>query len=539
MMTTAKRIQKAWELGVAFGKGRAWARSQALAQDANKWITVHPNGEDNTGRPVLIDEKSGIVKAGMGNKFNGEHISKTAKNAREKIDMSNPERIDKDHILQNRDRSGKGSIIQMQAIAKNPDYDRLGVGKDFGSGAPVIAYGSISDRQLGSVTRAVMSDGQKYKVQYAVVEAGTVLTSNNFDGSSNEEYYSDDPTKPRAIAGNGRLTALREAYNMGTTDDYRNEMIADRTHGISRKVIQNMKNPVLVRIMQTKDVTPDIGDRSNQQQGLSMTAVERANNDSHRVDFKEMEFDDDGYPTRDALNLFIQKMPLSEKGALIDVDGTPTRQAVERLRDAVFAAAYENDSLTRLVTQHMDPDSRVIIGALGKVAHKMNQLKGMGNGYDIRDLVAQAAERAVNARRTGRNLHDESNQTSFIGSQENNDASAIIVKIFAENARSSHGIAKVLSKVVDNIVRENEQGDFDLFGEREKADRVDLIRNALNQDSVPREEDTSNPYRRMSPEAERWWRQKGGKFLQSIIDDNMDKELAAELRAISKKYPKP
>ena len=270
-----------------------------------------------------------------------------------------------------------------------------------------------------------------------------------------------------------------------------------------------------------------------------MTAVERANNDSHRINFNDMEFDDDGYPSRDSINLFIQKMPLAEKGALIDVDGTPTRQAVERMTDAVFAAAYENDGLTRLVTQHMDPDSRVIIGALGIVAHKMQKLRGLGNGYDIRDIVADAAERAINARRTGRNLHDESNQTSFIGTEENNDASSIIVKIFADNARSSKAIAKHLDHIAEALVRESEQGDFDLFGEREKTNRVDLIKNALGQDSVSSEEDTSNPYRRMSPEAEKWWRAKGGKFLQSILDDNIDKDLASELKAISKKYPKP
>ena len=42
--------------------------------DADKWITVHPNGRDKTGSPVLIGEH-GEVKAGMGGKFNGRHIS--------------------------------------------------------------------------------------------------------------------------------------------------------------------------------------------------------------------------------------------------------------------------------------------------------------------------------------------------------------------------------------------------------------------------------------------------------------------------------
>ena len=47
---------------------------QGCAMDADKWITVHPNGPDHTGRPALIGE-NGEVKAGMGGKFNGEKIS--------------------------------------------------------------------------------------------------------------------------------------------------------------------------------------------------------------------------------------------------------------------------------------------------------------------------------------------------------------------------------------------------------------------------------------------------------------------------------
>ena len=42
--------------------------------DADKWITVHPNGSDKTGSPVLIGEH-GEVKAGMGGGFNGQILS--------------------------------------------------------------------------------------------------------------------------------------------------------------------------------------------------------------------------------------------------------------------------------------------------------------------------------------------------------------------------------------------------------------------------------------------------------------------------------
>lgn len=44
----------------------------------NKWITVKPNGQNNTGRPALIGE-GGVIKGGMGGKFNGEKISEVRK----------------------------------------------------------------------------------------------------------------------------------------------------------------------------------------------------------------------------------------------------------------------------------------------------------------------------------------------------------------------------------------------------------------------------------------------------------------------------
>ena len=44
----------------------------------DKWITVKPNGQNNTGRPALIGE-GGVIKGGMGGKFNGEKISEVRK----------------------------------------------------------------------------------------------------------------------------------------------------------------------------------------------------------------------------------------------------------------------------------------------------------------------------------------------------------------------------------------------------------------------------------------------------------------------------
>ena len=48
-----------------------------LAMDS-RWITVKPNGAENKGSPVKIDE-SGRIEAGIGGKFNGEKINEVRK----------------------------------------------------------------------------------------------------------------------------------------------------------------------------------------------------------------------------------------------------------------------------------------------------------------------------------------------------------------------------------------------------------------------------------------------------------------------------
>ena len=76
MNDKAKKLGKAFKLGLSFARGR---RFSGVAMDSDKWITVKPNGENNTGRPVLIDGETGEIKAGMGGKFNGQKISEARK----------------------------------------------------------------------------------------------------------------------------------------------------------------------------------------------------------------------------------------------------------------------------------------------------------------------------------------------------------------------------------------------------------------------------------------------------------------------------
>ena len=50
-----------------------FAQDKAPAKDG--WITVHPNGKENKGQHVEIDDETGGVKKGFGGKFKGQKIS--------------------------------------------------------------------------------------------------------------------------------------------------------------------------------------------------------------------------------------------------------------------------------------------------------------------------------------------------------------------------------------------------------------------------------------------------------------------------------
>lgn len=54
------------------------SKARRLLSMDSRWITVKPNGAENKGSPVKIDE-SGRIEAGMGGKFNGEKINEVQK----------------------------------------------------------------------------------------------------------------------------------------------------------------------------------------------------------------------------------------------------------------------------------------------------------------------------------------------------------------------------------------------------------------------------------------------------------------------------
>ncbi|MGF6936858.1 hypothetical protein OKW41_006020 [Paraburkholderia sp. UCT70] len=382
-------------------------------------------------------------------------------------------------VLQNRDRSSAAAIAQMNSIAADPDHARLSFSRDFANGAPVVEANPGADipaDQLGRQDFAVAADGRRIPVQYAVVDAGSLLPSNRADGSPVAGYAEGTGTQLRAIAGNGRAAALQAAYERGTADTYRQGIAHDaELTGVSQKVISSMRQPVLVRVMPRDHVTADIGDVSNTAGTAALSPVEQAQNDMNRVDLDKLEFSDAGEPTPESVRQFVQSMPTSEQVGLLNPDGTPTRQAVDRLMAATFQKAYGDPELVRLYAQATDPEARTVLGGMADAAGSMARLDGAGD-LDVRSLVTEAARAAVNARRQGVRLNEFARQQDLALNPEARE----FVQLFADNVRSGKRIGETLKRVADFAYGESVKPTEDMFGSVERATREQVLSEVNN-----------------------------------------------------------
>lgn len=99
-----------------------------IAQDADKWITVKPNGAEHKGAHVKIDDETGEVKAGMGGKFTGQKISEVRKDF---TGPKTPKGYKKPERLRDFEKNGKTRTLQSLKIKREtPDAVLVNVETD-------------------------------------------------------------------------------------------------------------------------------------------------------------------------------------------------------------------------------------------------------------------------------------------------------------------------------------------------------------------------------------------------------------------------
>lgn len=363
-------------------------------------------------------------------------------------------------VLQNRDRSNAVSVGQMNSIASDPQYGLLSFSRNTASGAPIVSYGTLPDDSYLGVRDYVIDSGEQVPVQYAVVEADTVQTSNRFDGSQNPGY--GDASLMNVVAGNGRLTGLTEAYRRGTAQQYREALMVDTQHGVDPAVIASMQHPVLVRYMPQEKVSTGFVSRSNSDQVMARSNVEIAAEDAPRIreNASLYRFDEEGMPTAETVRQFL--IDIGEPnalGRLINSNGNPTPEAIRRIQTAVFHEAYQNDVLTELFSSTTDANIKRILTAMAAFAPRIIEMRNAG--IDLARGIVEAANAVRMAREEGHSLQDLLGQLSFLDDPTTNP----FIELLARNANSAAAIGRVLDPLADWTVNAMRAADGGLFGD--------------------------------------------------------------------------
>lgn len=309
--------------------------------------------------------------------------------------------------IQNRDRSGKESRLQMQQIAQAPDFNRLRNGATLGEGTPVIAYlPENSSAILGKTVTVSDTNGDRTTMRYALIEASDVMTSNSVDGSLNADFTNPEVQGARAIAGKGRIAGLQEAYRNVKATKYKEELTkALKEFGISRRAVKKMREPILVRVMDDADVKEGVGELSNRTGTLKLNPAEQAAQDARNVRLEEVEFTKDNGIAVRSMDEFVRRTP--DKEGLIDAEGKVIYDNVrQRMKSAIFAAAYpDNRLINRFIAD--DPKDKQVMDVLQAAAPEVVKLRRHGGDFDFSGDLMEALADYMQTKQEARKINGE------------------------------------------------------------------------------------------------------------------------------------
>lgn len=293
---------------------------------------------------------------------------------------------------------------------------------------------------------------REIEVRHKVVEADSLITSNDANGAVNPNFPKHlqprDRSRPTSIAqvhdianklnpkllgenpstasgapivsgdgvvesGNGRTMAIRKAYETGKGEAYK-QWLGEQGYDVS-----GMKNPVLVRERTSSMTDQELRDytrESNESSTLTMSPTEQAMVDAKAVVDLLDQYrggDINSAANRDFVNRFVTELvPTSERGKMLSAGTGLTQDGQRRINAALVAAAYNDTFIVDQVFESTESDIKAIGNALTDVAGFWAKMRDMAiNGQIPKDLdvtpnLVEAVHLVQKARVTSTKLAD-------------------------------------------------------------------------------------------------------------------------------------
>ena len=303
------------------------------------------------------------------------------------------------------------------------------------------------------------------------------------------------------LNGNGRVMAVQKAYK-GLTDAHKKSAKAYKDYlvsiapslGIAPEKVQSMDHPVLVR--QAADDADTNAIINSTEGGAKLGGAEQAKADADRLKLSTLEqFVDNGtgefmnpsnreFRRAAASDVFSDaegNSVFNEKGDL-----SPTGQF--RIRNAIFAKAYNDNYLLTQLSEATDNNSKNIMNAMIAAAPEVAKVnEGIKNGtlypdYDISDVIAKTAKTIMSLRNEGKPLSFHLQETDLF-SQGESEAERLVLEFIERNKFKSRTIADMYKGACDRIFAVGSPKQSKLFDSKE-APRISLeniISNAIQE----------------------------------------------------------
>ena len=290
--------------------------------------------------------------------------------------------------------------------------------------------------------------------------------------------------------GNGRTAALKEVYKRGKGEAYK-KALAEQAElfGLNADDISKMNQPVLVREF-TNDLNEnEVRDITGTQTGGSrMGASEQAQIDAQKISADTLSIfpqDDKVDLTHASANDFLRAAigeiaTPEERNALTTNDGSISQDGINRVRRALFAAAYGDEGLISRMSESTDDNVRGVTNALLSAAPAIAKVQAaMKNGtlhnYDLSAII-DAAKKLSALRNEGKPVAKYLQEQSLF--DEDSAETKEILTVFDRYKRAPNKIAAFFKKIASNIQAQGDPHQENLFGKNEPAPLIDLIRQA-------------------------------------------------------------
>lgn len=292
------------------------------------------------------------------------------------------------------------------------------------------------------------------------------------------------------IAGNGRTMAIRQAYQEGGADGYRQFLKDNAGHfGVDSDQLDAVENPVLVRRLTSPVDIAQVAINSNEQGGMRMSDLEQAKVDARRLpsmdSFIAGDNGDINSPdNQQFIRQFVQNQPENLRNELLDGKGNLSQTGVQRIRNAMLYQAYgDNQTLSRLI-ENTDQGAKNVLNALTALAPKVAQTQqdinsGVLSDVSISNDIIQAVEKYNQLNAQGYKINDYLAQDDFVG--DLSPEAREILTIFDENRRSGKRIAQVLGAYFDQAQTHGNLSQASMFGEV-AFDKLGSLQQAKNVD---------------------------------------------------------